>query len=210
MRVCALLFGAALAIGTATAGADAGQIASVLWPGWLPPEPVIERPAPGVIPGDPLIIPSWAPNPIPMVSVIRPMDVRVSPAQPRPFEEVFVTISGRTSDPYLTLDTAVVNRQGDDIIIDLQWSTYTPPTLTEVGALQFHSTGYGVERIRPTVSGMSPTESYEVTRSIGTFDVGMYRIHVYSHGALEGEAQASFVVREVAPTLFDLLQAGSW
>jgi hypothetical protein len=136
--------------------------------------------------------------------------VRVSPAQPRPFEEVFATISGRTSDPYLTLDTAAVNRQGNDIIIDLQWSTYTPPTLTEVGPLGFCSTGYGVERIRPTVSSMSPTESYEVTRPIGTFDVGMYRIHVYSHGALEGEAQASFVVREVAPTLFDLLQAGSW
>jgi hypothetical protein len=147
-----------------------------------------------------------------------PMRVSVNPRMPRTSDEVFVTISGQTSVPNLTLDSATIDRQGGNIVIDLQWSSsagsyfqfeWHAETHIQSGTaeVQTQSIGHATESSSFLTSSSTVT-SYEVTRSLGTLAAGQYRIYVYSHGALEGEAQAMFVVRESVATLFDLLGPG--
>ncbi|MBN1359828.1 MAG: hypothetical protein JW993_04515 [Sedimentisphaerales bacterium] len=138
------------------------------------------------------------------MKTMRPMDVTVTPEWPRPFEEVVATVSGKTSDPYLTLDDATVSRHGSDIVIDLEWSTHASSSIILFNGLCC-SAGYGIEQVRPAAFGTPALRPYEVTRSLGAFDVGRYRIRVYSRGALEGEAQTTFEVRASTMTIFDLL-----
>lgn len=208
MRRCALLLGMMLVGGTAAAGSALDEIASSvqLW------DHIggIGIPTTGALFDAPATSRQGLSGNLPMVSVMRPMNVSVTPEWPEPFEEVVATVSGKTSDPYLTLDDATVSRQGKDIVIDLQWSTYTPPLSIIAFNGQCCSAGYGVEQVHPTVPGTLALESYEVTRSLGAFEAGRYRIHVHSRGALEGEVQATFEVRQLPPTFFDLLQLGLW
>ena len=146
---------------------------------------------------------------MPSVSVIRPMRVTIDPAWPEPFEEVSATISGKTSDPYLTLNDSRVSCLGNDIEIELEWITFVPRTLDAFNGAQCCSTGYGVEQVRPTVSGATALKPWDVSVSLGSFDVGRYRIHVESRGALEGEAEASFEIRQGQSTLFSSPLPGS-
>lgn len=147
---------------------------------------------------------SLSPISFPTMKVIRPMRITVTPAHPEPFEEVSVTISGKTSDPHLTLGTVTVNHQGADITIDLDWITFRTRLGNNETCVLF-SGGYGIEQINPLQSSPVADEPYEITQSLGSFDEGSYRIHVYSHGALEGEAWATFRVRSPISTFSDLM-----
>ena len=140
------------------------------------------------------------------IGALRPMRVTIAPEWPDPFEEVVATISGKTSDPYLRLDESTVSRSGNDIIVDLEWSAHSDIVI--VGACS--SAGYAVEQTYTTWSGSFTLEPYEVTVSLGSFDVGKYQIYVNSQGALEGEAQASFEVRQEYLTFPRPVDDRSW
>jgi hypothetical protein len=206
MRRYALLLGAVLAAGTAAAQTHIG-----IGPWWNGPNLSHPPVALSLIGGTPSSL-WWAS--LPTQSITRPMRVSVTPRLPRTSDEVFVTISGQTSVPNLTLDSATIDRQGDIIVIDLQWTSggsyfqlvWHTETQIQGGTaeVQTQYIGYGTESAS-FIASSSTVTSYEVTRSLGAFDAGQYRIYVYSHGALEGEAQATFLVRESAPSLFDLL-----
>lgn len=146
---------------------------------------------------------------LPKASVLRPMEVTVTPEWPEPFEEVVATVSGKTTDPYLRLDDTAVSYRGNDVVIELEWSTYTPlPSGTIAAQSSCNSVGYAVEQVQ-----LSPTatlDDYEIPVPIGGFDVGKHRIYVNSEGALEGEAQASFEVRDEYPMFPRPVDDGSW
>jgi hypothetical protein len=212
MRRYALLL-VVLTAGTVAAGSALDEIAHSLQP-W---DHVggTGIPTTGLVVGDAWTSHSALPTNLPLMNAIRPMEVSVSPERPMPFEEVFVTISGQTFDPYLTLDGVTIDRRGNNIVIDLQWSTYIPPSSgseTSNGLQLQAYQGWGVALVRPTPSGMPTPEPYEVTRSLGGFDVGTYQIRVHSHGALSGEARGSFQVGDGEPALsfLDLLQMSWW
>ena len=144
-------------------------------------------------------------NGLSTMKVIRPMRVTVTPAHPEPFEEVSVTISGKTSDPHLTLGTVTVDRQGADITIDLDWLTFRPLGWSGSVCQAMGSAGYGIEQVNPIRYNSLADKPYEVIQSLGSFEEGTYWIHVYSHGALEGEAWTTFRVRDPMSMFSDLL-----
>jgi hypothetical protein len=144
------------------------------------------------------------------MSVVRIIHVTVDPAWPSPSDPVSVTISTQASDPYLVVDGTTVNRQGDDVVIDLYWSSNPPPPSPPATSSRWisrqWSLGYGIEQISTTPSAIQADNKYEVTEPLGTFSPGVYNLRVYSHGALEGEAAATFRVRDPSPSAGNLIR----
>jgi hypothetical protein len=147
---------------------------------------------------DPVIFNLWPPvrvtpflNPppvlssMPAMSVGRELCVSLSPQSPSPSDLMYVTISAEASSPDLMLNRTTVDKQGSEIAIDLYWSGSAP---AEICA----------------------DKEYEVTEPLGTFSPGLYKVHICSHGALEGEAFTLFNVRAAAPAAggaFNLLHS---
>jgi hypothetical protein len=136
------------------------------------------------------------------IGIVRLIRVTVDPAMPSPTDPVSVTIAAESSDPYLVLDQTTVSRVADDVAIDLYWHTNRPPVSSN-GIDLLHgaqaSLGYGVEQITPTLSSIWAGKTYETTAVLGTFGPGMHTIQMHSHGAMEGEAFATFQVRDLDP-----------
>ncbi len=198
MRTCALI-ASIVAMTAVTSGGDIQPI-TLPWPFSL-----IRVSSPT----DSVVFPtSNAPS---TMSVIRLIRVTVTPASPGPNDTVSVKIEAEAFSPYLVLDRTTVDKQDGDVTIDLYWSDHTPPAQPLVQN-QASSLGYGIEQIPFTPVAIRVNKTYETTETLGTFTVGMHTIHVYSHGALEGEASALFQVRNpsgIFDGMFDPIDSGS-
>ena len=139
------------------------------------------------------------------MGVVRLVRLTVTPASPGPDDPVSVKISAQAFSSYLVLDRTTVDKQAGDVTIDLYWSDHTPPaTLSGTVQNQVTALGYGIEQIPVTPAAIWANKTYETTEVLGTFAVGTHTIHVYSHGALEGEASALFQVRSPAGIFGDV------
>jgi hypothetical protein len=218
MRTYALVVSIMVAITTASYGDNPNLVNTeqpLLYLGQPVSTSITSQPVPGLNLGlNPSVIigaPSGPslPSTTSTVGIIRLIHVTVSPAMPSSTDPVSVKISAEASSPYLVLDRTTVDKQGSDVTIDLYWSDNPPPVLHPDGmVVQQCSLGYGIEQVSPTPSGMQTSKTYETTEALGTFSPGTYSLHIYSHGALEGEASATFQVRDPMPTLDSLFDFG--
>ena len=195
MKKHAFLLAAILAISMACSGpAPAGDLIRIIGP--LPYE------GPGIIlpPGLELLTGGSR-----SLSVGRPMKVMIEPWRPGPSDEVTVEISGWSSVPYLEAGSVDVDIDGDFITIDIDWISNPPaPVQAIVGELRPQTVGITHEEIPLPLTGGRGLGTYEITESLGTFDLGDYTVEVNSYGVLTGTTTTTFTVYEVGPSVPDL------
>jgi len=148
-------------------------------------------------------------NPI-SLDLAKPMNVKVTPLRPRPDDEVVVTISGSTFVPYLTADDVDLQIDGSSITLDIHWiSSPPPPVYLDLGYCQLQFCG-GIVHEPVQVESLSSLrgDRYEVTKSLGTFNPGTYKVEVNSSGRLTGTVSTSFTVRSSSFDFGSLI--GGW
>jgi hypothetical protein len=179
MRKHVLLLGLILVICSMASG-------QLLHPRYIGPLPVIEI----------LTSPNLFPYREPIsLDLAKPMNVKVMPWRPTPTDEVVVTISGSTFVPYLTADDVDLQIDGSDITLDIHWISSPPLLPSGILMEQFCSVGTVYEPVQFVSPSSLRSDRYEVTKSLGTFSPGTYKVEINNSGRLTGTVSTSFTVR---------------